>query len=55
MSPDELDMNAGLSAAKQHLRSLMKQRLAALPQESIREQSRSAEPHEVTAGAEGCI
>lgn len=37
-----VDMNAALFAAKQQLRSAMKQRLAALPQDAIKEQSTSS-------------
>ncbi|KUI53748.1 hypothetical protein VP1G_01220 [Cytospora mali] len=39
MSGDPVEMSAALFTAKQQLRSLMKQRLAALPQDSIKEQS----------------
>lgn len=34
-------MSAALFAAKQHLRSLMKQKLAALPQDYVKQQSTS--------------
>lgn len=37
-----VDMNATLFAAKQQLRSAMKQRLAALPQDAVKEQSTSS-------------
>lgn len=37
-----VDMNAALFAAKQQLRSAMKQRLAALPQDAVKEQSTSS-------------
>lgn len=37
-----VDMNAALFAAKQRLRSAMKQRLAALPQDAVKEQSTSS-------------
>lgn len=41
MSGEPAKMNATLSAAKQQLRSAMKQRLAALSQSAINEQSTS--------------
>lgn len=37
-----VDMNAALFAAKQQLRSAMKQRLAALPLDAVKEQSTSS-------------
>lgn len=37
-----VDMNAALFAAKQQLRSAMKQRLAALPHDAVKEQSTSS-------------
>ena len=41
MTGEVVEMSAALFTAKQQLRSLMKQRLAALSQDSIKEQSTS--------------
>lgn len=41
MNAEPVEMSAALFTAKQQLRSLMKQRLAALSQDSIKEQSTS--------------
>lgn len=54
---EAVDMNAALFAAKQQLRSAMKQRLAALPLDAVKEQSTfsSARPHIDFGGMPGAL